>query len=181
MATVPTNSGPGLRAIVLLIALSVPILLGVETLVRVYVLGPLYGPLLNDLRALYWPELTTQIIAARATNLAWILVGVTVVAGVVAIVALRWIIRRASAATGERPTPGKIRDTLLLMTSIPQVPGVVATLCLAGGAELSPVLICVAVSTSFVVVQGFMGERAIEGMDSGMDSSMDSGTADPAC
>lgn len=155
----------------MLIAISVPIFLGVETLLRVYVLGPLYGPLLAEVRALYWPQVSAEMIAARATGLAWILIGVTVVAGSVGIMLLRGVIRRASSATGERPTPAKIRDTLLLMTSIPQVPGLVSTLCLAGGAEWTPVLICVGVSTSFVVVQGFVGERAIEGM----------GAADPAC
>ncbi|KIG16121.1 hypothetical protein DB30_04993 [Enhygromyxa salina] len=149
---------------VLLIAISVPIMLGIETLLRVYVLGPLYGPVLTELRGIYWPELTDEIIATRATNTAWILIGVTVVAGCVGIALLRWVIRRASAATGEQPTPNKIRDSLLLLTSIPQVPGLLSTLCLAGGGELLPVLICVGVSTSFVVVQGFVGERAIEAM-----------------
>ncbi|PRQ07977.1 hypothetical protein [Enhygromyxa salina] len=158
------GTNPGLRVVVLLIALSVPIMLGVETLLRVYVLGPVYGPLIAELRGIYWPELTDEVIAGRTTNAAWILIGVTVVAGCVGLVLLRGVIRRASAATGERPTADKIRDTLLLMTSIPQVPGLLSTLCLAGGAELMPVLICVGVSTSFVVLQGFMGERAIEGM-----------------
>jgi hypothetical protein len=157
--------------VVLLIAISVPMILSVETLLRVYVLGPLYGPLIAELRGIYWPELTDEIIAGRATNLAWILIGVTVFAGVLGIMLLRWVIRRASRATGERPTPDKIRDTLLLMTSIPQVPGLLSTLCLAGGAELAPVLICVGVSTTFVVVQGFVGERSIEGM----------GPVEPAC
>jgi hypothetical protein len=162
---------PGLRVVVLLIAISVPIFLGVETLLRVYVLGPLYGPVLAELRAVYWPDVSAEMIATRATNWAWILIGVTAVAGIVAIVLLRIVVHRAASATGERPTPAKIRDTLLLMTSIPQVPGLASTLCFAAGADLSPVLICVGVSTSFVVVQGFVGERAIEGM----------GAADPAC
>jgi hypothetical protein len=163
------GSMPGLRVVVVLIAISVPIFLGVETLVRVYVLGPLYGPVLADIRALYWPELSTEMIASRATRFAWILIGVTMVAGVVGIMALRRIIRRASDA-GEQTPPAKIRDTLLLMTSIPQVPGLLSTLTLAGGGEWLPVLICVGISTGFVIVQGFVGERAIEGI----------GQADPA-
>ena len=62
-------------------------------------------------------------------------------------------------------TPAKIRDTLLLMTSIPQVPGLLAALALTFDPELLPVALCVAVSTSFVIVQGFLGERMLEDMN----------------
>jgi hypothetical protein len=147
---------PSLRAIVLLIAVSVPIWLGLETLLRTYVLRPLYGPLLAELRGHYWPELTPERMAERSTQLAWLLLGVTVVAGIVGVLVLRHVVARAGkTATPER----KVRDTLLLLTSIPQVPGLLASLCPLGGCAWTPVLICVAVSTAFVVVQGFVGER----------------------
>jgi hypothetical protein len=149
---------PSLRAIVLLIALSVPIWLGLETLLRIYVLQPLYGPLLTELRAHYWPELTPAIMADRSTRLAWLLLGVTVLAGIIGVALLRHVVARAGqSATSE----SKIRDTLLLLTSIPQVPGLLSTLCPLAGAAWTPVLICVAVSTAFVVVQGFVGERLL--------------------
>jgi hypothetical protein len=153
----------GLRGIVLLIALSVPIWLGLETLLRIYVLRPLYGPLLAELRAHYWPELTPEIMADRSTRLAWLLLGVTVLAGIIGVVLLRHVVARGGqSATSE----AKVRDTLLLLTSIPQVPGLLSTLCLPAGAAWTPVLICVAVSTAFVVVQGFVGERLLADMRS---------------
>jgi hypothetical protein len=150
----------GLRGITLLIALSVPIFLGVETLLRIYVLQPLYGPLIAELRAHYAPELTPEIVAARSTRIAWVLLGVTVLAGIVGVALLRPVVARGGQSG---TTEAKVRDTLLLLTSIPQVPGLLATLCLLGGAAWTPVLVCVGVSTGFVVVQGFVGERLLVG------------------
>lgn len=144
--------------IVLLIAVSVPIWLGLETLLRIHVLRPLYGPLIAELRGHYWPELTPEIMADRSTWLAWLLLAVTVLAGIIGVVVLRFAVARGGqSATPER----KLRDTLLLLTSIPQVPGLLATLCPLAGSAWTPVLICVAVSTAFVVVQGFVGERLL--------------------
>ncbi len=155
------SGGPsvgGLRGIVLLIAISVPIWLGLETLLRTYVLGPLYGPLIAEVRAVYFPELTPEIMAERSTRIAWVLLGVTVLAGIVGVALLRPVVARG----GQSASPeSKVRDTLLLMTSIPQVPGLLSTLCLLGGAAWTPVLVCVGVSTAFVVVQGFVGERLL--------------------
>jgi hypothetical protein len=150
----------GLRGITLLIALSVPIFLGVETLLRIYVLQPLYGPLIAELRAHYAPELTPEIVVARSTRIAWVLLGVTVLAGIVGVALLRPVVARGGQSG---TTEAKVRDTLLLLTSIPQVPGLLATLCLLGGAAWTPVLVCVGVSTGFVVVQGFVGERLLVG------------------
>lgn len=158
-------SVPSLRAVVLLIAATVPLLIGVETLLRVYVLGPLYGPLLTDLRDLYWPELTPEVLAARATGVAWALIVVSAVAGLVGLALLRRTVRRASEANAPI-TPAKLRDTLLLMTSIPQVPGLLAALTLVLDPDRLPVFICVGVSTSFVIIQGFIGERLLEQMGS---------------
>ncbi|PRP91822.1 hypothetical protein ENSA5_52600 [Enhygromyxa salina] len=156
-------SQPGLRVIVVLIAISVPMLLGIETLLRIHVIGPLYGPILTELRGYYWPELSSELLATRATRLAWILIAVTVVAGIIGIALLHRTVRRATGGEAEEATPeAKVRDTLLLMTSIPQVPGLISTLCLMVGGEPLPVLICVGVSTSFVVAQGFIGERLLE-------------------
>jgi hypothetical protein len=167
------TSQPDLRAIVLLIAVSVPIWLGLETLIRNYVLRTLYGPLLAELRGHYWPELTPELMADRSTRLAWLLLGVTMLAGIVGVLVLRHVVARGDAsATPERklsssfasaqspsPPEAKLRDSLLLLTSIPQVPGLLASLCPLAGAAWTPVLICVALSTAFVVVQGFVGER----------------------
>jgi hypothetical protein len=161
------TSQPGLRAIVLLIAVSVPIWLGLETLIRNYVLRPLYGPLLAELRGHYWPELTPELMADRSTRFAWLLLGVTLLAGIVGVLVLRHVVARGGeSATAQSPSPPerKLRDSLLLLTSIPQVPGLLASLCPLAGAAWTPVLICVAVSTAFVVVQGFVGERLLATM-----------------
>lgn len=148
-----------LRGIVLLIAISVPLWVGIEQVLRIYVLQPMYGPLLTDLRAYYYPDLTPEIMAERSTRVAWVLLGVTVVAGIVGVTLLRWVVARG----GQSATPeAQVRDTLLLLTSIPQVPGLLCTFCIPFGAAWTPVLVCVAVSTTFVVVQGFVGERLIE-------------------
>ena len=152
---------PGLRVVVVLIAVSVPLFIGVEALLREYVLGPIYGPLLSDIRDLRWPELTNEVLAARATRFAWVMIGVTAVAGLTGITLLRRTVRRASEAA-EPVTPAKLRDTLLLMTSIPQVPGLLAALALTFDPERLPVILCVALSTSFVIGQGFLGERLLE-------------------
>jgi hypothetical protein len=156
-----TTSQQGLRALVLLIAVSVPIWLGLETLLRVYVLRPMYGPLIAQLRELYWPELTAEVLADRSTRFAWMLLVVTVLAGILGVVVLRLVTKRGGqGAAPER----KLRDRLLLMTSIPQVPGLLATLCPPAGAAWTPVLLCVGVSTVFVIVQGHVGERLLAEM-----------------
>ena len=154
---------PSIRVVVLLIAASVPLFIGVETLLRVYLLEPLYGPLLSDLREFYWPEMTPERQAMRATWVAWASLAAAFVAGFIGIVALRRAVGRAKQS-GEAITPAKLRDTLLLLTSIPQIPGLLAALSLAFGPELLPVLLCVATSTGFVIAQGFTSERLLEEM-----------------
>ena len=151
----------GLRAIVGLIAISVPLFLVLETLVRVYVLAPIYGPLFADIAGLYWPEFDLASLPQRATSWVWILVGVTLAAGLVGLLALRWAVTRA-LNQAERPAPAAVRDQLILLTSIPQVPGLLATLCFALGADLPVVLGCVGLSMAFVICQGFVGERSLE-------------------
>src|SRR5262249_874427 len=84
----------GLRGIVLLIAVSVAMWVGIEQAVRIYLLQPMYGPLLAEMRAHYFPALTPEIMAARATRIAWVLLAVTVVAGIVGVALLRSVVAR---------------------------------------------------------------------------------------
>lgn len=153
-AAMSTPSQPSLRVIVLLIALSAPLALGLETLIRKFVLMPMVGPELAEIREFYWPALTDELRRAAMTQAAWVLVGVTLVAGVVGVVLLRRAGRRELGV-------GKLRDRLFLLTSIPQVPAILATLCFAFGSALLPVLIGMAISTAFVLAQGFVGERML--------------------
>lgn len=147
-------SMPSLRTVVLLIAVSAPLALGLETLLRKLVLVPLMGAQLQELREFYWPALTDELREAALTNAAWVLVGVTVLAGVLGVVLLRRTGRRQREAA-------KVRDSVFLLTSIPQVPAILATLCFAFGARLLPVLVCMVISTAFVLAQGVVGERML--------------------
>ena len=151
-------STPSLRAVVVLIAVSAPLALGLETLLRKLVFLPLVGPELREIREFYWPELTDELREAMLTRAAWVLVGVTVLAGIVGVVALRRAARRQRTASA-------IRDRVFLLTSIPQVPAILATLCFAFGSQLSPVLVSMAISTAFVLAQGIVGERMLAGID----------------
>ena len=149
---------PSLRIVVVLIAVSAPLALGLETLLRKLVLVPLMGAELRELREFYWPALTDELRQAVLTEVAWVLVGVTVFAGVLGVMLLRRAGRRKRTFSG-------IRDQVFLLTSIPQVPAILATLCFAFGAELLPVLVSMGISTAFVLAQGIVGERLLQGID----------------
>lgn len=150
MSTDPTEPRPlDLRLIVVFIALSAPLALGIETLMRTQVIARILGPSLDEVRGFFSPGLT---------QLAWAMVAATVVAGLLGVVITRIAVRQIA-----EPDPTirarKLRDRLLLLTSIPQIPAIVATLCFTAGARILPVLIAMAVSTVFVLIQGFTGER----------------------
>lgn len=166
MSTPPPLS---LRTIVLLVAVSAPLALGFETLLRVYLFLPLVGAELREVREFYWPELSDEVREAALTNAAWVLVVVCVLAGLLGIALLRRAARRGLAAARESANPSvraraNVRDRMLLLTSIPQVPAILATLCFSFGAQLLPVLCCMGVSTAFVLAQGHVGERALAGV-----------------
>jgi hypothetical protein len=147
-----------LRVVVLLIAVSAPLALGLETLLRKYVFLPLLGAELREVVAFFWPELTDELRLTVLTQASWVSVFVTVLAGVLGVVLLSRAARRLRDAD-------ELRDQLLLLTSIPQVPAIFATLCFAFGSRLLPVLVSMAISTMFVFVQGFVGERMLAGID----------------
>lgn len=149
---------PPLRIVVLLIAASAPLALALETLLRNYVLLPMVGAELRELREFFWPELTDELRQTVLTHAAWVLVAVTVLAGVLGVVLLRRVARRQRDAAG-------VRDAVFLLTSIPQVPAILATLCFAFGSRLGPVLVSMAISTAFVLAQGRVGERLLSAID----------------
>lgn len=152
MSTDPTETRPlDLRLIVVFIALSAPLALGIETLMRTQVIARILGPSLDEVRGFFSPGLT---------QLAWAMVAATVVAGLLGVVITRIAVRRIAAEPDPTIRARKLRDRLLLLTSIPQIPAIVATLCFTAGARILPVLIAMAVSTVFVLIQGFTGERA---------------------
>ncbi|MCA9697140.1 MAG: hypothetical protein KC431_06425 [Myxococcales bacterium] len=143
-----------LRVVVLVIAISAPLALGIETLLRTQVLVPIIGPDLDEVRAFFSPQTTMA---------AWAMVGVCVLAGLLGLALLRRAIRRdqANAEGTQEDRTRKLKDRLLLLTSVPQVPAILATLCFMAGSELTPVLISMAVSTAFVIAMGFLGEASL--------------------
>lgn len=150
MSTDARPRQPSLRVIVLLIALSAPLALGIETLFRVHVLARILGPALDEVRTFFSPT---------TTRVAWLLVGATVVAGFVGIAVTRAVVRKLLHEPDPVQRARRLTDRTILLTSIPQVPAVLATLCFTAGAQLLPVLLAMLVSTAFVLVQGFVGER----------------------
>ncbi len=157
-----------LRAVVLLVAVSAPLALALETVLRNFVIVPMIGPELEEIREFYWPALTDELREAALTHAAWILVGVCALAGVLGVVLLRGAARRGIERARAEPNADpaelariEVRDRILLLTSIPQVPAILATLCFAFGSRLLPVLVCMVVSTGFVVAQGLVGERLL--------------------
>jgi hypothetical protein len=150
---VSTEGRLSLRVIVLLIALSAPLALAIETLFRVHVLGRIIGPALDEVRSHFSPT---------TTRVAWVMVGVTVVAGLLGLVATRAALRKLAREPDTAQRMRRLIDRTLLLTSIPQVPAVFATFCFTAGAELLPVLVSMVISTGFVLVQGFGGERVLE-------------------
>ncbi|MFO7564137.1 MAG: hypothetical protein R6X02_15940 [Enhygromyxa sp.] len=145
-----------LRVVVLLIAASAPLALGIEVALRELVLVPMIGAELRELREFFWPALTDELRRATLTQTAWALVGATMLAGGLGVA----LLRRAARRERERD---ELRDQLLLLTSIPQVPAVLAILCFAFGSSLPPVLLSMSISTGFVLAQGWVGERLLQG------------------
>lgn len=155
-----------LRAVVVLVAVSAPIALGFETALRKLVFAPMVGAELEEIRQFYWPELSAEVREAALTRAAWVLVGVCLLAGLLGLALLRHAARRGVARSRGEADPGEVarvevRDRMLLLTSIPQVPAILATLCFSFGSQLLPVICCMVVSTAFVLAQGWVGERLL--------------------
>lgn len=139
-----------LQRVVVLIAISAPIVLGFEALLREFVFIPMVGADLEQLREFYWPALTDEVRESAMTKLAWAFAGASVLAGLLGVA----LMTRAGRGEAARP---KVRDRLLLLSSIPQVPAILATLCFSFGASLTPVLGSIGISTLFVLIQGLVG------------------------
>lgn len=150
MSTEPPARPLDLRWVVLFIAISAPIALGIETLVRTQVIARILGPSLNEVRGFFSPELT---------RLAWAMVVATVAAGIFGILVTLMAGRRIASEPDPAIRARKLRDRLLLLTSIPQIPAIAATFCFTAGARLFPVMVAMAVSTVFVLIQGFVGQK----------------------
>jgi hypothetical protein len=140
---------PGAKTYALLaaIAVSTPLALAVETGMRIL----LFPPEFEELRMLLRPVLTgwmwtTPLLAALAT-----LLGIKL---------QRWTVQRHLAKLppdGRTPVAVKRAefDTLMLSTSVPQVPALVATFGFTMGSALLPVVVAIVVATAGVLLLGF--------------------------
>lgn len=143
--------------LLLTIAASTPAALWLEGLLRRWLLPPEFEELRDWLRPTLAP-------------LAWGFVGLALLAVVAAFLAqaplFRGALRRqpATATEGARAARARL-ETLLLVTSLAQVPALLATLNFAFGAPIAPTLVAIGVGTVGVLAQWVGVERLDAGKD----------------
>lgn len=134
------------------IAVSTPLALAVETLLRQL----LFPPEFAEVRAWLSPKLTTWV---------WVATPMSVVLTGVGIAYRRSAIRRGIKKLGSRAEDPKALqklefDALILSTSAPQVPALLATFAFMFGSALQPVIVAIAAATVGVLVVGWEGLRS---------------------
>ena len=117
------------------------------------------------LRTLLFPpefELLRAELRPTSTSVAWVLLALCVPSVPLGMLAKRALVRSELAKLREPSAQRRARvelEALLLATSIPQLPALLATLTFMFGSALLPVLITLAVSTLGVVAMG-VGRRS---------------------
>jgi FtsH-binding integral membrane protein len=155
----PASPSISLPVAVLVLAVSAPIALAFETLFRTQVLAPILGPSWGQAREIFSPTLT---------RVSWALAYVTVFAGLLGVALIPVSARRIDRAAREagreidhEARTKRVLEHLYLLTSVPQVPAILATFCFTFGARLLPVVIAMAISTVAVVAQGVLAARLL--------------------
>ena len=128
------------------VAVSTPLALVLETALRTV----LFPPEFEEVRLWLRPTITPWV---------W---SMPVLAGVATLLGLRlqrwYAARQLAALPAHRQTPEKQAaahfDALMLSTSAPQVPALLATIAFMLGSELAPVLAAIVAGTAGVLVQG---------------------------
>jgi hypothetical protein len=133
-------------AILALIAVSTPAMLGVESLLRWLMLPPDF----EEIRIWLRPSITPYV---------WALAAAAALAVPIAFRLQRFLVRRTlareSPAYRDDMSEAKARfDALILSTSVVQVPALLATVCYLLGAALLPVTVAIVVATIGVIAQG---------------------------
>jgi hypothetical protein len=140
----PSPRGVGRWTMLVFVGGAAPIAFALEVLLRSLLLPASFERARADLR----PTLTP---------VAWVLLAVCVPAVLLGWSTNRWLVRRELARLRD-PSPTQRRrvqlEALLLATSIPQLPALLAIVASMFGAENTPVLLTLAVSTAGVVAQG---------------------------
>ncbi len=132
--------------------------LALETTLRTL----LFPPEFELLRELLAPTIeswgTTMIVACVAFGI----VGAVVVQRVVTALVQE---RRALTLDALPAFERRIDDRLLVLTSIPQIPAIIATMSVMFGGPFSPALTCMAVSSAAILTQALLIERALAGAE----------------
>lgn len=141
---VPTRAK--LYGVLAVVAISTPLALGFETGLRLL----LFPPGFEDVRMWLRPSVTpwmwlTPVACALATFVGYRLQS--------------WLVAQRLAKLPEKERTAEARgaaelDALLLATSAPQLPAVVATLGFMAGSQLTPVVVAMAVATLGVLLLG---------------------------
>lgn len=123
--------------------------------------APLALALESVLRWLVFPpdfEVIRAFLEPVMTPIAWVLVGLSVLAGIAGALAQRALVARKIARLGPHAAPAQIetaRNQVFLITaSLPQLPTIASTLAFMFGASLAPTLVGVGVCTVSVLAQG---------------------------
>lgn len=133
-----------------IIAVSAPISLALESTVRSY----LMAPQAEELRQFFSPTLTL---------IAWGLAAATLPFGILGAVLRRiWVAKLLiQHAAGElrKPLARLVLDRFLLSASIPQIPAIAATIVVMLGARMPPAIVAMVVSSAAILVQWGLLER----------------------
>lgn len=141
------SEGGASMPLVLMIALASPAALGVETLLR-WLVFP------DDF------EVLRQFLEPYLTPIAWGLAAITLLAALAIAPLYRASVKQKLARLPADATPASRaaawNGPLLLVSSLPQVPALFATIAFMLGAGLAPVASCMVLSTLGVLVPGVL-------------------------
>lgn len=133
------------------ITISTPLALVLETYLR----GIMFPPEFEEVRMYLRPSLESPV---------WSLLSLVALTTYIGIRCMKSRIERRMAKRPESEQTQRYRDketldSIVIFTSLPQVPAIIATFCFMFGARLTPVLVNMAVATLGVIAVGLYGMR----------------------
>ena len=148
----PSARGRAL-VVVAIVAISTPLAVAFETVLRRW----MFPPEFEDVRAWLEPTLTPWM---------WLMPPCAALGIPLGLRLQRWLERRGLARIPEHrrsqaTEDTAVRDAMLLSTSVPQVPAVLATFGLLLGSAPLPVLVATGVATAGVLVIGVVATRSL--------------------
>lgn len=148
-----TPPAPNKYLLLGIVAVSAPLSMAFETMVRRTLLGANF-------------QTIREFVGPHITPYAWALVGVTVLAIGAGFALHRALLRRGIAKLGARASdPAAVArvelEAMFLSTSAPQLPTLLVTIMFQWGASFTPVAVCMALSTVGVLLLGLVGPRVL--------------------